>query len=199
MNDLSALAMAQQPDDQYPEADQALSDAEGASSSSGESQTDKLMRWCDPSSPINIAEELDQNTLTEIAMRSVEEYDIDEASRREWVEQARIAMDLAMQRIKPKTSPWPGASNVIFPLMTEAADQFAARAYPAIVDNNNVVKGVVYGDDGGTPATDPQSGQPVVDPQSGQPQWAIPPNAKHHRADAIGAHMSWQLLEEQEE
>jgi chaperonin GroES len=44
---------------------------------------------------------------------------------------------------------WCGNSNVIYPLMTTAAIQFAARAYPAIIRDRNVVKGTVIGDDKG--------------------------------------------------
>jgi hypothetical protein len=42
-------------------------------------------------------------------------------------------------------TPWPNAANVKYPLIITAAIQFAARAYPAIVDGANVVKGKVQG------------------------------------------------------
>jgi chaperonin GroES len=41
-------------------------------------------------------------------------------------------MDLALQLQKDKSFPWPGASNVAFPLVTIAALQFHSRAYPAL-------------------------------------------------------------------
>lgn len=94
---------------------------------------------------------------------------------------------------------WVGNSNIIFPLMTTAAIQFAARAYPSIISGKEVVKGVVVGDDSGIVANDPQTGQPAVNPQTGQPQWQIPPGTKHILAAKIGEHMSWQLLDEQTE
>jgi chaperonin GroES len=99
----------------------------------------------------NIAEDLDDTELSAIGQKVIREYDIDLGSRSEWEERSRTAMDLAMQIAKPKTSPWPNSSNVIFPLMTTAAVQFAARAYPAIVQGRNVVKGVVVGKDDGVP------------------------------------------------
>ncbi len=75
--------------------------------------------------------------------------------------------------------------------------QFAARTYPAIIQNRNVVKGVVWGSDKGTPVLDANQ-QPVMGPD-GQPQWIEPPGAKRSRADRIGGHMSYQLLEEMPE
>jgi chaperonin GroES len=101
----------------------------------------KLFRWADPNQTINIAEELEPDLLPAIGLKVIEETQIDETSRSGWLERSRAAMDLAMQISKGKTHPWPGASNVIFPLMTEAADQFAARAYPAIVVNRTAAQG----------------------------------------------------------
>lgn len=99
----------------------------------------------------NIAADLDESELNKIGQRVVREYDIDESSRSEWMDKSRQAMDLAMQVAKEKSFPWPNSSNVIFPAMTVAAVQFNARAYPAIVQGRNVVKGVVVGKDDGVP------------------------------------------------
>jgi chaperonin GroES len=161
----------------------------------------RLMRWGDPKVNLNIANELSDGELSSIGMRVIEETDIDVKSRAEWLETGRKALDLCLQKATPKSSPWPGASNVIFPLMTQAADQFAARAYPAIIQNRNVVKGVVSGDDSGIPQIDETTQMPVVNPQTKQPMWlqGAEPGAKAKRALRIGEHMSWQLVEEQSE
>ena len=161
-------------------------------------QHQKLLGWI---KAVNIAPDLDDEVLRKIGERVVKEYEIDCTSRGEWKEKTERAMDLAMQVAKEKQFPWPKSSNVIFPLMTTAAIQFAARAYPAIVQNRNVVKGVVIGKDEGTPEMGP-NGQPVTYPaEDGSPQilWKLPPGAKQNRADNIGSHMSWQLLDEQPE
>ena len=148
---------------------------------------------------INIAAELEEDVLGEIAQRVDREYEIDSNSRSDWMEKSKKAMDLAMQVSEVKQYPWPKASNIIYPLMTNAAIQFAARAYPAIVSGKEVVRGSVVGPDDGLPAINPQTQQPVVDPQSGQPVFAVPPGAKRIRAQKVGEHMSWQLLDEQPE
>ncbi|MDB5607798.1 MAG: hypothetical protein JWP25_4698 [Bradyrhizobium sp.] len=167
-------------------------------------QIAKLKQWIDDP---NIAESLDDETLNKMGALVVREYDIDVSSRADWKTKTEEAMDLAMQVAKEKQFPWPKAANVIYPLVTTAATQFAARAYPAIVNGRNIVKGVVVGEDNGTPQIGPdgtplmQNGPP--NPQTGQPTptpvWQIPPGGKRDRADQIGDHMSWQLLDEQPE
>lgn len=160
-------------------------------------QHEKLFRWIEAA---NIADELDDSLLGEMGQRVNREYDIDNNSRSDWMTKSKKAMDLAMQVAETKQYPWPRASNVIYPLMTTAAIQFAARAYPAIIQNKNVVKGVVVGEDSGVPAVNPQTGvPPLISPQTGQPMWIVQPGAKRNRAGKIGEHMSWQLLDEQPE
>ncbi len=114
------------------------------------------------------------------------------------MENSKLAMTLAMQISQPKTNPWSGASNIIYPLIGSASIQFNARAYPAVVAGEDVVKGLVVGPDDGFPKIDPQTGQPMV----GEDQkvvWQIKPGSKRERADRVAQHMSWQLTEEQPE
>jgi chaperonin GroES len=95
----------------------------------------------------NAAEALDPDELAKIGSRVVREYKIDKDSRADWEATARRAMDMAKQKKEPKSFPWDGAANVKYPLLTTAALQFAARAYPAIVDGSRVVKCKVNGPD----------------------------------------------------
>lgn len=160
----------------------------------------KLVEWIDHP---NIADELEEDQLNKIGQKCKREFELDLSSREAegWDDQAEKSMDLALQVAKEKTFPWPKASNFVFPLMTMSAIQFAARAYPAIIQGRNVVKGVVVGKDEGTPMVGPD-GQPMMQPgPDGQPQpvWQIPPGGKRERAGRIGEHMSWQLLKEMKE
>jgi len=150
-------------------------------------QHQKMMEWID--SP-NIAAGLDDTFLTGLGARVKQEYDVDVTSRLDWLDKSRKAMDIAMQVSEVKQYPWPKASNVIYPLLTTASTQFAARAYPSIINGKEVVRGVVIGDD---------SGVFHVDKQSGQQTMLVPPGDKQKRAFKIGQHMSWQLLDEQPE
>lgn len=154
----------------------------------------RLRRW---STMANIADDPELGEEIErIAGRVIREYDVDENSRAEWKDKYQKWQDFAMQVTNEKTYPWPNASNVIYPLITVAALQFSARAYPAIIRDRNVVKGVVIGDDAGELLQGPL-GEPVITSQG--PHLVSQPGEKQERADRIGAHMSWQLLDEQEE
>jgi chaperonin GroES len=99
-------------------------------------------------------------------------YQQDLSSRSLWEKRMQAAMDLALQLQKSKSFPWPGASNVAFPLVTIAALQFHSRAYPAMVQGPEVVKYRVVGPD--------------------------PTGEEKARALRIGEHMSYQVLEEDE-
>ena len=143
----------------------------------------------------NLVPLLAQTEVARIGTDVVREYEIDLASCKEFHEKYDRAMQIAMQVSTPKTFPWPKASNVIYPLLTEAAIQFQARAYPAIIDGSSVVKCRVLGDDSGVPQAGPD-GQPVVQQtaEGPQPAWQVPPGAKRDRADRVAAYMNWQFL-----
>lgn len=126
-----------------------------------------LMRFVDMD---NIAGELTDDELLVIGSKVVDEYEIDLASRAEWEKVSKEALRLACQLVEAKTFPYPNCANVIYPLITDAAIQFAARAYPDIVKGNDIVKARVTGYD--------------------------PDNLKGERAERVSQHMSYQLLEE---
>jgi chaperonin GroES len=149
---------------------------------------------------INLARHLDQQTLDKLGGDVVREYNIDENSRADWLDRAEKALKFATQEGEEKQYPWPKASNVIWPLISQAAFQFGARAYPAMIQGKRVVKGIVWGSDRGTPMTQDgaSDGKPKMNPD-GSPAWLVAPGEKQARADRIGEHMSWQLLSEMQE
>lgn len=118
----------------------------------------------------NIADTLEDAKLGEIAQKAIQEYDIDKKSREMWETRIKEAMDLAMLVAEQKNYPFAKASNVKFPLLTTAALQFNARAYPAIVQGNRVVKCASWGQD--------------------------PSGQKATRGERVSEHMSYQLLAE---
>ena len=143
----------------------------------------------------NLVPLLAEPDVARIGSEAVAEYAIDLASCEDFHKRYDRSMDMAMQVKKPKTYPWPGASNVIYPLLTEAAIQFQARAYPAIIDGASVVKPRVIGPDQGVPQVGPD-GQPMVEqtPEGPQPVWQIAPGAKRERGERIANYMNWQFL-----
>ena len=91
------------------------------------------------SSP-NIAELLDTKDLTTIGYNVITEFNMDKESREQWEKRVEEAMKLALQVAELKSFPWPGASNIKFPLITIAALQFHSRAYPTLVPGDGLVK-----------------------------------------------------------
>lgn len=143
----------------------------------------------------NLCEILDEDVVARIGQDCKRGLEIDEESRADWILRHDRALDLAMQVSDEKTYPFEGASNVIYPLITTGANQFAARAYPAIVPGSNLVKCRVNGDDSGifeVLGPDPQTGQPQTRP-------VVPAGAKAGKAARVSQHMSFQLLDEMEE
>jgi chaperonin GroES len=96
----------------------------------------------------------------------------DEHTMRDWLKRYDEYLNLAMQIKESKTWPWRGAANVKFPLLTIASLQFHARAYPALVSNKGLVKGKVVGYD--------------------------PTGEKAKRAERVGKHMTYTLLDKLE-
>ena len=96
---------------------------------------------------VNLAEDLDKGLIGEITNKVVTGFDIDEASRSEWLEVTEEGLKIAEQITETKSYPWDGAANVKFPLIAISAIQFAARAYPNIVNGSKVVKAATTGQD----------------------------------------------------
>lgn len=120
----------------------------------------------------NIAEKLTQEDLDKIGYDCVQGFDNDLLSRDGWEKKMEESMKLALQVVEEKSFPWAGASNVKFPLVTIAALQYHARSYPVLVGSDNIVKCRVFGTD--------------------------KDGLKAERAERIENHMSFQILEEDE-
>jgi chaperonin GroES len=146
----------------------------------------------------NVAELLDDEQLEKIGYDVEREFKIDKQSREDWEKSAERAMEIALQVRTPKNYPFENAANIKYPLVTVAALQFGARAYPAIVDGQRIVKAQVVGNDGGIPHKD-EAGEVRTDPMSGEPLWQQPPGFKRAKAERVSRHMSYQLLNEMKE
>ncbi len=88
----------------------------------------------------NIAENLSEDLLSGIGLKCKQGFDDDKTSRAPWEEWYAQAMKLALQVKEARTFPWPNASNVKFPLLTIAAMNWHAKAYPALINGESVVK-----------------------------------------------------------
>lgn len=156
----------------------------------------------------DISHSWSEEDLTRLGGEVVDDYTRDDGDRAEWKRIVLKAQKSAAQESKgQKDYPWNRASNVHYPLLTVAATQFNARAYPAIVRGDEAVSVKVVGADKGrpqmmqtpmgiipVPVIGPD-GQPVMGPD-GQPQiqWAVPPGAKAARASRVKDYLNTVLF-----
>lgn len=103
-----------------------------------------LQRWANMP---NVAADITSDVRNDIGTKVAEGYRIDKQSRDDWEEKAVRALEIAKQKREDKTYPFPGAANIHYPLLTTAALQFAARAYPAIINGRDVVRAKLTGAD----------------------------------------------------
>ena len=118
----------------------------------------------------NVAEALKKADLDKLGQKVVRGFDVDWESCADWRTMMDAVLKLARLDREKKTYPWPNAANIKWPVIAQAAMQFAARAYPEIIQGRDVVKAVIVGQD--------------------------PQGMKAERAKRISEFMSWQLLED---
>lgn len=120
---------------------------------------------------VNIADDLDDELLIKIGKEAKAGFEKDLDSRQDWENAMDEWINLANQVAEQKTYPWIGASNVKYPLLSTAAMQFAARAYPSLVPSDRrVVKA-----------------RPIGKDRDG---------SKTAIAEAVSIYMSYQLMDE---
>ena len=89
----------------------------------------------------NLVDELDEDERAKLARQVVDGFEADAMSREQWEKQVEKWTKLAMQVAETKSFPWSNAANVKFPLLSTAAIQFSARAYPSLVPGNGRIVG----------------------------------------------------------
>ena len=121
----------------------------------------------------NLAEGMDDERLDAISADLVKGFDSDEESRSDWLRKSEDYLKLALQIKETKSTPWPNAANVKFPLLSISSIHFNARMYPALVNGFDIVRGMTVGEDND--------------------------GSKADTANRISKHMSYQLLHEMED
>lgn len=122
---------------------------------------------------INLAEGMKEEELNEISAQVSDGFEYDLRSREDWEKAVDSWTQLALQVKEEKNFPWRGASNVKYPLLSTAAMQFNARAYPSLIPSTgDLVKVEVIGKD--------------------------PEQLKLERAKRVAKFMSYQLLHQME-
>jgi len=75
----------------------------------------------------NLAEELDEQYLGELASDLLEDFSNDVNSRKDWLETYVDGLELLGLKIEERTEPWEGACAVYHPLLSEALVKFQAE------------------------------------------------------------------------
>jgi chaperonin GroES len=118
---------------------------------------------------------LDEQELVTIGADVVRDYDLDVSGRADWEKIVTKAMEDAAQGERELEEGLPAyrQSHVNFPILTVAAQQFNARAYPAVCKSGAMVRVRVIGSDKGRPQLG-DDGKPMMQPDPAAPAPAAP-------------------------
>lgn len=114
----------------------------------------------------DISDLLTETQLTEIGVKAVREWEIDEGSRAEWKRKAQRNLDIAAQEREDddeREPIWDNAANIHAPMLTLGALGFAAKAGPDLIRGDQVVGMKVF-----NPPKPPTVTPPPPPPQNAQ-------------------------------
>lgn len=75
----------------------------------------------------NLAEDMDDGQLTELAGDLLGDFEDDLSSRKDWIQTYVDGLELLGMKVEDRTEPWPGACGIHHPLLSEALVKFQAE------------------------------------------------------------------------
>jgi hypothetical protein len=75
----------------------------------------------------NLAEDMDERALTELAGNLTGDFETDVDSRKDWIKTYVDGLELLGMKLEDRMEPWPGACGVYHPLLSEAVVKFQAE------------------------------------------------------------------------
>ena len=93
----------------------------------------------------NLAEELPNQEVLGIGKSLIKSFEDDKSSRKDWEDQYSKGLKMLGVVVEDRQDPFPGASGVHHPLMSEAATQFQARAISEMFPAGGPVKTQIVG------------------------------------------------------
>ena len=93
----------------------------------------------------NLAEDMDERQLQDLANELISDYKTDKETRKDWEESYTKGLDLLGFKYTTQTKPFTGASGVTHPLLAEAVTQFQAQAYKELIPADGPVKAQIVG------------------------------------------------------
>ena len=94
----------------------------------------------------NIADDIDDSSLNEIASDLIESYKEDLESRQDWLDSYTEGLDLLGTSTDDRSEPFRGASGVYHPLLAESATQFQSQAYKELLPPGGPVQTRIVGE-----------------------------------------------------
>jgi len=98
-----------------------------------------------PDHDSNFANFMEQGDLEAIGSELVDLFESDKQSRKEWSRSYTKGLDLLGMKIEERDQPWPGASGVFHPVLTEACVRFQAQAIMEIFPASGPVRTQIIG------------------------------------------------------
>jgi hypothetical protein len=93
----------------------------------------------------NLAEEMSEGDLTQLAGDLIQDYEADISSRKDWIQTYVDGLQLLGLRLEERMEPWPGACGVFHPLLAEAVVKFQAETMMATFPAAGPVKTQIIG------------------------------------------------------
>jgi hypothetical protein len=93
----------------------------------------------------NLAENMDEGELAELAGNLIGDFDSDISSRKDWIQTYVDGLELLGLKIEERSEPWEGACGVYHPLLSEALVKFQAETMMSIFPAAGPVKTLIIG------------------------------------------------------
>ena len=93
----------------------------------------------------NLADQMEEEDLQDIANTVIEKYDADKNSRSEWESMFERGFDLLGLKLEDTTEPFEGAATAVHPLLIESAVKFQSKASGELFPSKGPVKVQILG------------------------------------------------------
>jgi hypothetical protein len=93
----------------------------------------------------NLAEQIEEADLQEMASELISSFNSDRQSRSEWAKSYVKGLDLLGMKIEERQQPWAGSSGVFHPILTESIVRFQAQAMGEIFPASGPVRTKILG------------------------------------------------------
>jgi hypothetical protein len=114
----------------------------------------------------NIVPELKKEQLDAIKQDALLEYNNSLSNMSDYISNWKKDIE-AVCMISNRDKPFEGASDVVFPLCSNAVINLASKAFNAFFPDDDVYKAKIVGEDNGEPQT--LDGEPMLNPETGEP------------------------------